>query len=62
MRKKYIITEEEFGAIKEAIEAQLDLFAYKFIEANDGHGRATSMSKETFFEGLRGQFIINPSA
>jgi len=58
MKKLYQITEEEFNIIKEAIENTLSLWQYDFIEANDGNGRATSMSKETFFNGLKTEFII----
>ena len=58
MNKKYHITEEEFTAIKEAISSTLDLYAYDFIQANDSEGRATSMSKETFFESLKTEFVV----
>jgi len=58
MQKKYQITEEEFDAIKSAIEETLNLEQYSFVGATDTNGRAISMSKETFFERLKGQFII----
>ena len=58
MKKRYTITEEEFGAIQEAVTEALDLWAYDFIEASNKSGSAMSMSKETFFESLRKQFII----
>jgi hypothetical protein len=57
MQKKYEITEEEFNAIKEAIEDTLSLWQHDTIEALGEHS-STSMSKETFFEQLRGKFII----
>lgn len=59
MQKKYVITEEEFEAIRLAVANTLNFWSYEFIEVNDGHGRATSMSTKTFLENLRGQFIIN---
>lgn len=58
MINKYLITEEEFEAISKAIEDTLDLWGYDFIEVNDGNGRASSMSKETFFKSLKNQFIV----
>lgn len=58
MTKKYIITEEEFEAIKKAIENRLMLYQYDFVSASSEHGDEISMSKETFFEGLKGEFII----
>jgi hypothetical protein len=57
MKKIYKITEEEFAAIKDAIEAVLSR-DYEFVTANNGEGRGTSMSKETFFEHLWEEFII----
>lgn len=58
MLKKYIISEEEFEAIKNAIENRLHLWQYDFISASNEHGSEISMSKDTFFEGLKGEFII----
>lgn len=52
MIKKYFATKEEFKAIQEAITNVLQLWHYPFIEANNGDGSATMMSKETFFEAL----------
>lgn len=58
MLKKYIITEEEFEAIKKAIENQLHLWQYDIITASDENRHEISMSKDTFFEGLKGEFIV----
>jgi hypothetical protein len=58
MKKKYIITKEEWSAIKEAIEKTLELWHYNSIEASDEDEHAISMSKETFFNGLKSKFII----
>jgi hypothetical protein len=58
MKKKYEITEEEFNAIKEAITETLQLWQHDCIEANTESGRSISMSKETFFRQLKGEFII----
>ena len=59
MKKKYQITNEEFTAIQEALERVLALWHYSNIESNNGKGRCQVMSKETFFESLRREFIIN---
>ena len=58
MNKEWSITEEEFDAIKQAVESVLGLWNYDFIEANDGFKNATSMSKETFFDSLKREFKI----
>ena len=60
MRKKYIITQEEFEAIKEAIKNALELWNYSIIEAHDSIEPLSgiSMKKETFFELLKREFII----
>ena len=58
MKKKYIIEQEEFDAIKTAIENVLQLWTHEFIEAKSEDGSATAMSKETFFEGLKAEFEI----
>lgn len=58
MKKKYDITEEEFGAIKTAIENVLQLWHYDFIEANSENKDSTSMSKETFFDSLKMEFNV----
>jgi len=60
MTKNWALTEEEFEAIKKAITNVLHLWHYDFIEANDGAMNATSMSKEVFFEQLKGEFSFNP--
>lgn len=62
MKKRYEITTEEFEAIKETIEKVLNLWHYDFISADDGMGSGISMSKEQFFEALKGEFIIKRSA
>ena len=59
MKKKYHITEEEFEAIEDAVEDTLNLWAYGFIEVNNGHGSAMSMSKDTFFKSLKDRFVVN---
>ena len=63
MKKKYIITEEEFGEIKKAIEDTLQLWQFESIgaEETDENGEFIgniSMSKETFFKKLKGYFMI----
>ena len=58
MKNKFIITNEEFEAIKKAITEVLGLWSYYFIEANNGDGNSISMNKEVFFEGLKGEFIV----
>lgn len=58
MTKKYIITEEEFEAIKKAIENELQLWQYNIISASNKSGHELGMNKKTFFEGLRREFII----
>jgi hypothetical protein len=58
MKKKYEITEEEFNAIKEAISEVLQLWHHDCIEADNERQDSISMSKETFFEMLKGEFII----
>jgi len=63
MKKKYIITEEEFEEIKKAIEDTLQLWQFKNIgaEETDENGEfigSISMSKETFFKKLREYFIV----
>ena len=58
MKKKYLIINEEFEAIKEAISEVLNLWNYDFIEANNEDGTERSMSKETFFKSLKSEFII----
>jgi thiamine monophosphate kinase len=58
MIKKYKITNEEFEAIKEAIDSVLSLYQYDFISADSGEGSEISMSIKTFFEVLKGEFII----
>jgi hypothetical protein len=59
MKKQWELTNEEFEALKESITDVLDLWHYEFIEGNDGDGRSTSMSLETFWTNLRSEFIIN---
>lgn len=59
MEKEWKITKEEFEAIKEAIGSVLGLYQYEFISASNQEGRETSMSIETFFETLKGEFLIN---
>lgn len=58
MKKKYLITKEEFEVIKESIEEVLQLWNYDFISAKDEDDREISMSKEIFFSGLKDKFII----
>ena len=58
MKKEWSITEEEFEAIKQAIESVLDLWHYDFIGAENEDGSGTSMSKETFFDSLEREFKI----
>ena len=58
MQKLFKVTEEEMKAIEKAVSDSLNLWNYDFIEANDGNGSGTSMSKESFFENLRSEFII----
>ena len=63
MKKKYIITEEEFEEIKKAIEDTLQLWQFESIgaEETDENGEfigSISMSKETFFKKLKGYFMI----
>lgn len=62
MKKKYIITEEEFEVIKEAISKVLEFWQYETIEAKSENGRSMLMSDETFFENLKREFIIEPHA
>ena len=50
MKKKFIITTEEFEAIKEAVSSALRL-------TDKGRGDI-SMSKKEFFESLEKEFII----
>lgn len=58
MKKHWEITTEEFEALKEAITDVLGLWNYDFIEASNEDGHSTSMSKETFFDALKSDFII----
>jgi len=58
MKKLYQITEEEFEAIKKAIEETLHLWNYDFISASDEDEASISMSKEKFFEQLKKEFIV----
>lgn len=59
MKKRWEVTKEEFEAIEEAITAVLSLWQYEMISASDESGRSTGMSKKTFFETLKGKFIIS---
>ena len=58
MKKLYQITEEEFEAIKKAIEETLHLWNYDSISASDEDESSISMSKEKFFEQLKKEFIV----
>lgn len=58
MKKRYEITTEEFEVIKEAISKVLDLHSNDCVSAETYEGGGTSMSKETFFEMLKLNFII----
>ena len=58
MKKKYQLTSEEFQAIQEVIGDVLHLWHYQFIEAKDENEGAIAMSKEIFFNALKGEFII----
>lgn len=49
----------EIERIGEIISDILQLWNYDFIEVNDGHGRAMSMSKETFLEKLEKELSDN---
>ena len=58
MKKLYQITEEEFEAIKKAIEETLHLWNYDFISASDEEENQILMSKEAFFKQLKEEFIV----
>ena len=58
MKKLYQITEEEFEAIKKAIEETLNLWNYDFISASDEEENQIAMSKEAFFKQLKEEFIV----
>lgn len=59
MKKKFIITTEEFEAIEQAIESVLQLWHYDFITVKtDYDGGEMHLSKKTFFDSLKNEFII----
>lgn len=58
MTKKWQITKEEFSAIQHAIESVLNLWQYEFIKAENEYDSSQSMSKETFFEALKREFLV----
>lgn len=58
MKKKYIISPEEFEAIKEAITSVLRLDINTSLCAASEEDTELSMSKETFFTNLASEFII----
>jgi len=58
MKKLYQITEEEFEAIKKAIEETLNLWNYDSISASDEEENQISMSREAFFKQLKEEFIV----
>lgn len=50
---KVTMKDWEIARIVEIVSDVLELWAGNFIEVNDGHGNARSMSKETFIENLK---------
>ena len=58
MTKKYHLTQEEFEALKKAIENVLHLWEFNFIKAHEENGAAMSMSKDVFFECLEREFVV----
>jgi len=58
MKKKYQITEEEFEAITKAVENVLQLWQYDLINVSNDNDNSLGMSKETFFDQLKDEFII----